>query len=93
MEIDKLIEKAITPEIQTEIHFNSSENFTLVQYIYMGMGVINNHRVCISVGYKINYCLKKALQFTQNDANVIFTHINKVKIGETQECKKFLVRF
>lgn len=83
----------ITEEIQNEIDLLQNEDFILGEYIYMGMGLVNEHRVCISVAYKINYCIKKALQFLENDKNVTFTHINKVKVGELEACKKFEVLF
>lgn len=83
----------ITEEIQNEIDLLQNEDFILGEYIYMGMGLVNEHRVCISVAYKINYCIKKALQFLENDKNVAFTHINKVKVGELEACKKFEVLF
>lgn len=83
----------ITEEIQNEIDLLQNEDFVLGEYIYMGMGLVNHHRVCISVAYKINYCIKKALQFLENDKNVTFTHINKVKVGELEPCKRFEVLF
>lgn len=57
----------------------------LGEYIYMGMGVANNHRVCMSVAYKIDYAVKKAIQF-ENATNrlVIFDKVNKVKVGELE---------
>jgi hypothetical protein len=54
----------------------------LSQYIYMGMGKVNGHRVCMSVAYKLDYCVKKALQFERaSKHDVIFDKVNKVKIG------------
>ena len=55
----------------------------------MGMGKVKEQTVCIAVAYKIDYSIKKALQFEEADANVVFTHINKVKIGELKEEEKF----
>ena len=52
----------------------------------MGMGKVKEQTVCIAVAYKIDYCIKKALQFEETDANVVFTHINKVKIGQKLLC-------
>ena len=34
----------------------------------MGMGLVDNHRVCISVAYQIDYCIKKALSEIDEDA-------------------------
>lgn len=84
-------EDLITEEIQKERDFNASESFQLGEYIYMAMGQVGDHRVCIGIGYKIGYCLKKAVQFIQVDDNVQFTHINKVKVGDMKACQKFLI--
>lgn len=86
-------EELITAEIQAEREQNASEDFRLGEFIYMGMGLVGNHRVCLSVGYKIGYCLKKAVQFLQADDNVRLTHINKVKVGETEACRKFEIEY
>lgn len=77
--------------IEKEIKYNYSKEFKKGAYIYMGMGVANNHCVCISVGYKIDYCLKKAEEFTEAAPNVTFAHINKVKVGEAEPCEKFII--
>lgn len=82
-------EDFITEEIQKERELNSREDFKLGEYIYMGMGFVGEHRVCISVAYKIGYCVKKSMQFIMADPNVKFTHINKVKVGELEACQKF----
>ena len=70
-------------EITQEIQFIDTDYFTLGEYIYMAMGLVGNHRVCIAVAYKKDYCIKKALQFVEADPFVTFTHINKVKVGKT----------
>ena len=77
------------PEIIDEVQFTRSEDFQLGEFIYMGMGKVKEQTVCLSVAYKIDYCIKKALQFEEVDHNVTFTHINKVKIGELERCRKF----
>lgn len=78
------------PAIQKEIDYiYHDESFNLWDYLYMGMGLVGDYRVCISVGYKIDYCIQKALQFCAVDQNIIFTHINKVKVGELERCQKF----
>ncbi len=76
-------------EIIDEVQFTRSNDFQLGEYIYMGMGKVKEQTVCIAVAYKIDYCIKKALQFEEVDAQVTFTHINKVKIGELERCRKF----
>lgn len=81
----------ITPEIETEILYKNSTDFQLGKYLYMGMALCKGHRVVISVAYKIDYCIKKAIQFTQKDDNITFTHINKVKVGETTHCDQFII--
>ena len=45
--------------IQQEKELSLNDDFRLGEYIYMGMGLVDEHRVCISVGYKIEYCIKK----------------------------------
>ncbi len=57
----------------------------LGQYIYMGMGIVNGHRVCMSVAYKLDYCVKKAIQF-ENALNIgsVFDKVNKVKVGRLE---------
>ena len=79
----------LTNEINQEIHLIDTDYFTLGEYIYMAMGLVKNHRVCIAVAYKIDYCIKKALQFAEVDPAITFTHINKVKVGETEAQKRF----
>lgn len=78
-------------DIISEIEHSKSDNFQLGEYIYMGMGLTKGHRVCISVAYKIDYCIKKAKQFEEINESVTFTHINKVKIGELERSKKILL--
>ncbi|MBV7441234.1 hypothetical protein KRX57_07360 [Weeksellaceae bacterium TAE3-ERU29] len=79
-------------DIKKEIIYSFSPEFKLGEYIYMGMGLVGDHRVCISVAYKIDYCIKKANQFIEADPNVKFTHINKVRIGEKEACEKFEIK-
>ena len=79
----------MTPEIQQELDYIKSSQFKLGEYIYMGMGTVGNHEVCISVGYKIDYAIKKARQFEEVDPNVKLTHINKVKVGKLVKDKRF----
>ena len=75
--------------IQQEKELSLNDDFRLGEYIYMGMGLVGEHRVCISVAYKIEYCIKKAKQFSEADPNVKFTHVNKVKVGELEACERF----
>jgi hypothetical protein len=77
-------------DIISEIEHSKSDNFQLGEYIYMGMGLTKGHRVCMSVAYKIDYCIKKAKQFEEINNDVTFTHINKVKIGELERSRKIL---
>ena len=67
--------------IQQEKELSLNDDFRLGEYIYMGMGLVGEHRVCISVGYKIEYCIKKAKQFAEADPNE--------KVGELEACEKF----
>lgn len=77
--------------IQNEIDSTNSPSFIRGQYIYMGMGKLRERTVCISVAYKIDYCIKKAQQFAKDDPNIYFSHINKIKVGELVACGKFLI--
>ena len=79
----------MTPEIEQELNYIKSSEFKLGEYIYMGMGLAGDHEVCMSVGYKIDYAIKKARQFEEADPNVKLTHINKVKIGKLVKDKAF----
>jgi len=73
-----------TDQIDKEMEWIHSDSFQLGSYIYMGMGRLNGRTVCLSVAYKIDYCLLKAVQFASEDANVRLHHINKVKVGHLQ---------
>ena len=56
----------------------------LGDYIYMGMGKCKGETVCMSVAYKVDYCIKKARQFEELSNGITkFKKINKVKVGET----------
>ena len=79
----------MTREIEQELDYIKSSEFKLGEYIYMGMGYVGEHEVCISVGYKIDYAIKKARQFEEADPNVKLTHINKVKVGKLVKEKRF----
>lgn len=79
----------MTPEIEQELDYIKSSEFKLGEYIYMGMGLAGDHEVCLSVGYKIDYAIKKARQFEEADPNVKLTHINKVRIGKLVKDKTF----
>ena len=79
----------MTPEIEQELNYIKSSQFKLGEYIYMGMGLAGDHEVCMSVGYKIDYAIKKAKQFEEADPNVKLTHINKVKVGKLVKDRRF----
>lgn len=79
----------MSTEIQQELDYIKSDEFRLGEFIYMGMGKVGDHEVCLSVGYKIDYALKKAKQFEEADPNVKLTHINKVKVGKLVKEKRF----
>jgi len=54
-------------------------------YIFMGMGFCNGEKVCLSVAYKLDYSVKKALQFERaSKGDVVFVKVNKVKVGELE---------
>ncbi len=82
-------------DIKKEIEYIDSKEFKLGEYIYMGMVMFNNHLTCVSVAYKIDYCLKKMLEFKERAdcSNSVTTllRINKVKVGELKKCKEFIL--
>ena len=56
----------------------------------MGMGKCKEQTVCMSVAYKIDYCIKKAKQFEELvGGEVRFYKINKVKIGKLEAQESF----
>ncbi len=58
--------------------------------IYMGMGKCKEQTVCMSVAYKIDYCIKKAKQFEELvGGEVTFYKVNKVKVGELEAQESF----
>ena len=56
----------------------------------MGMGKCKEQTVCMSVAYKIDYCIKKAKQFEELvGGEVKFYKVNKVKVGELEAQESF----
>ena len=56
----------------------------------MGMGECKEQTVCMSVAYKIDYCIKKAKQFEELvGGEVRFYKVNKVKVGELEAQESF----
>ena len=62
----------------------------LGDYIYMEMGKCKEETVCMSVAYKIDYCIKKAKEFEELvGGEVKFYKVNKVKVGELEAQESF----
>ena len=56
----------------------------------MGMGKCKEQTVCMSVAYKIDYCIKKAKQFEELvGGEVRFYKVNKIKIGKLEAQESF----
>ena len=56
----------------------------------MGMGKCKEQTVCMSVAYKIDYCIKKAKQFEELvGGEVRFYKVNKVKVGKLEAQESF----
>ena len=69
---------------------NNNKETKIGEYIFMGMGHCNEHLVCMSVGYKIDYCVKKAMQFEQaSEGRVVLESVNKVKVGNLEKETSF----
>lgn len=92
------------PEIQKEMDwiYKSIDSGTFEpgkQWLYLGKGMVKKEvdgsyieqEVVISVGYKIDYCIKCALRFCLFDKNVRFDHISKVKLGDLKTSERFFV--
>ncbi len=79
-----------------EIIQKESNPKKLGEYIYMAMAMINDHKACIAVAYKMDYCIKKAKQ-VQNEMkragieSFNFYKINKVKVGQLVAEKSFFM--
>lgn len=76
-------------KITNEIEFNNQKNYELGKYLYLGMALKNNKKVCIAVAYKLTYCVKKIDEFIQQDADLKLLHVSKIKTGELKACEKF----
>ena len=50
----------------------------LGEYIYMGMGLVDKHRVCISVGYNLDYAIKKAEQLSNQGLQTLLVCFNNI---------------
>lgn len=74
----------LTTEILNEVVYQP-ENSDERSKMYMGMCKIDEHRTCISVGYTIQYAVKKALQAIEAIGidKTAFDKIHVVKFGET----------
>ncbi len=75
--------------IRKEIEWNGQSDYQLGSCLYMGMAYKNDRKVCISVGYTLSYCIKKADQFLSADTDLSFSHVSKIIIGEKKACKKY----
>ena len=77
-----------------ELELTTHKDFILGEYIYMGMGKCNGRTVCMSVAYKIDYCVKKAQEFeaASHDIDLYFYKVNKIKIGELKPCDETLLK-
>lgn len=79
-------------KIELELKHIASDDFKLGEYIYLGKGITSNDRsVVLSIGYKIDYAIKKAIQFETEEKSLHFTHISKVRVGELKTCERFII--
>lgn len=77
-------------KISLELEYISSTDFKLGEYIYIGKGLTDGGiNIVMSIGYKIDYAIKKALQ--AETKTTTFTHITKVKVGELVFNDKFFM--
>jgi hypothetical protein len=88
--IENIYKVKVTPQIEAELDYQPTCKEER-KYLYMGMALLGNRKVNISTGYTIQYCIKKAIQFAQEDKNFRFTNINKYELGDTEEIDKFFI--
>lgn len=78
-------------KLEKELAFCKDKDFKIGEYLYMGMAKVKNKTVCISVGYKIDYAIKKAKEFSVLISGVNFYKVNKVKVGELAPMNSFII--
>lgn len=68
---------------------NNEENTVILgEFLYLGMGIINNHKVVLSVGYTPEYADKKAKQFEEeSNGTIAYEDISVIKTGEKEKCR------
>lgn len=76
-------------KILDEIRFNTYTDYKLGDWLYLGMAEKSGKKICISVGYTLNYCIKKSNEFLELDDDISFLHISKIKTGEKIASDKF----
>lgn len=55
----------------------------LGEFLYLGMGYCNGHKVVMSVGYTLEYADKKAKQFEEKSNGLVrYFDISVIKTGE-----------
>lgn len=83
----------MTQKFKQEVEFNNRDDFKKGDYLYIGMATVNEHKMCISVGYTIEYSHKKLKQAINAIANpnISDVHISKVRVGETEKIDSFEV--
>lgn len=56
-------------------------------YLYLAMGLIENHKVVMAVGYTPEYADKKAKQFeASSNGTAKYIDISVIKTGEKKKC-------
>jgi hypothetical protein len=75
--------------IYKEMELNRQPDYVLGSNLYLGMAYVGDKKVCISIGYTLTYCIKKANEFIAVSPNIRFAHVSKVKTGEKVACEKF----
>lgn len=59
----------------------------LGQFLYLAMGVCNEHKVVMAVGYTAGYAQKKAKQFERaSGGQVKYVDISVIRTGEKVKC-------
>ncbi len=66
-----------------ELQDKKNQEPKLGEFLYLGMGMCNGHKVVMSVGYTLEYADKKAKQFEEKSNGIVnYVDVSVIKTGE-----------
>lgn len=69
------------------MNIETLENAELGEYLYLAMGMCDNHKVVMATAYTPEYADKKAKQFEAKSNGLIeYLDISVIKVGEKKKC-------